>query len=185
MKKKILVLSLSLLLIGLTSFAGDIWDTEESSGGGKDFYFQVGLGIMYNSLFSTLEDVSILYNFRGGGHIDLLFSLGMLEIGAEVGVYSMYIEYYAGFGTLCADFPVNALVRINLADDRSMALELRGGLWFVVFGIDDGYSSTTVTVTAFNGGGRFVFDIFYIGADYVFDKSGGFFTAEAGVKFAF
>jgi len=186
MKKKIFILGLSLLLIGLTAFAGDIWDSEESSSEGKDFYFQVGLGIMYNNLFSTLENASILYNFRGGAHIDLLFSLGMLELGAEVGVYSMYIEYFAGFGTLCADFPINALVRINLADDRSMAVEVRGGLWLVVFGIDDGYSSVTVTESFFNGGARFIFGIIYVGADYVFGTGGvSFFTAEAGVKFAF
>jgi hypothetical protein len=179
--KKLLVVSLLLAFACAMAFA-------EDGEGDEDFmHVQLGASVLYKQPFN---DVFSFYNFRGGVTGDLLFSLGMIELGGEIGVYVMEVDYYYeyyyyyGYSTFfIAEAPLDALVRINLNKNRSFALELRGGGWFIVAGATD---YEPYTEFGFNAGARLVVKWFYIGGDYISTPLyGTCWSAEAGVKFSF
>jgi hypothetical protein len=173
--KKLLTSLLLLALLGGMAFA-------EDEGEGDFMHVQVGASIMYKQ---PLGDGFSFYNFRAGVTGDLLFSLGFIEIGPEIGIYAMsldnyyYSYYYYDFFVF--EVPLNGLVRINFSDDRSFALELRGGGWFVM-----AMAGAVYTAFGWNAGARLVVSSFYIGGDYIVDPIfGESWAAEAGVKFSF
>ena len=169
--KKLLFITLALLLAGSMAFSLDGQITVRGAA-----------GIMYLSPLYYYTDFS-LYNFRAGIHGDLMYDMGMIEIGAEVGVYVMEVEIYDGWYTyyyLGCEIPVNAIVRINIDSEKTFAFEARGGVWFKLI-MDDYFEYSDVT---FNIGGRFALSVLYVGADYVWPSiwEPAAIAIEAGIK---
>ena len=170
--KKIVTVCLLLAFVGGMAFA-----QEEGDGNQKMVNIQVGAGIMY--MYFMNANAFTFYAFRGGVQADLLFSLGMFELGAEVGVYVMDIEilYTSVF---IFEIPLDALVRINFSKDRSFAMELRAGGWLEAATA----GGASAGVFGFNVGARLVANVFYLGVDYV-SLAPGAIVPEVGVKFSF
>ncbi len=164
----------------LAFVCGMAFADEDGEDGGKDFlHIQVGASIMYKQPINYVFSYGFFYNFRGGITADVLFSLGILEIGAEIGGYGMEVDYGYGYYFLL-EIPIDALVRLNLSKDRSFALEVRAGGWLVVD--TSGYPPEM----DFNGGARLVIGTFYIGGDFIYSPAfSSCWSAEAGVKFSF
>lgn len=172
--KKLLFITLVLLLAGSMAFAQD-----------GEIIFRGAAGIMY---FTELAgNVSFTYSgFRGGVHGDIMYNLGQLEAGVEIGLYVMEIEryyYWDYYYFFAVEVPVDVLLRMNFDKNRTFAVEARGGLWLHMFTNE----WWTVTDLTFNIGGRVALSFFYLGVDYIF--SGEYYfpgiTIEAGVKIAF
>ncbi|MBN2351288.1 MAG: hypothetical protein JXD23_01880 [Spirochaetales bacterium] len=178
--KKLIALCVLLAFVCGMAFADD----GEDGDNGKFLYVQVGASIMYKQLINyPVTGIDFLYNFRAGVTGDLLFSLGMFELGVEIGAYAMEVDYYwYGYGYfLVLEMPLDALIRINFSNDRNFALEVRGGGWLYMEA-----SFVFATVFGYNAGARLVISSFYIGGDYIYTPIlGPAWAAEAGVKFSF
>lgn len=195
--KKIFLIALALVLICGVAFAqDDIWgegDEEDIWGDDSDYdeyapeqkliYFGAGAGLMYiQPLNDTPNFLEFLLYFRAGFHGDLLFSLGMFELGAEIGLYAMPLEdeYSGEIAYLALEIPLNAIVRINFSEDRSFAIEVVGGGWFRTdFGsgiIDEAF--------LFNAGARLCISYFYIGGNFLFGEYNAW-DVELGGKIYF
>ena len=119
---------------------------------------------------------------------DLLVSVsGPLELGAEIGLYGFVLPL--PFLVLTAlEFPVDALLRLNLSPDRKVAVELRGGLWLSNFAASifwyDKSSTSSAFVSQVHFGGRFLLDWFYLGGDYIAQSESlpSAYAFEIGVK---
>jgi hypothetical protein len=144
-------------------------------------YFQYGAGIMYLS-YPTAQG-SAAFNCRAGMTGDLLFSLGRLEIGVEIGLFALPMDFVF-FSFVLFDMPFDILARANLSPDRNLAFELHAGMWLKSYTLTVFEEAGTASDSTLHAGGRFVLGWFYIGADYITQSQ--FFhpvlVFEVGVK---
>ena len=165
--KKIVFLLIALLLISSYSFA------QTSGGGGGGLTLDIGIGLMY--LMPTTATQFLIFNLRGGGNIALAYNLGIVEIGAEAGLYVMGVEI-GTYTLLMFEIPINALVRLPLG---FIDIEAYGGAWIEIATVEEASASAL----GFDFGARIVISGFYIGAAYVImDPYDDFLALEVGIK---
>jgi hypothetical protein len=170
-----------ILLLLVLTLAGGAVSAQDSEviirGGGGVLFFQ--------SLYGYTEPS--ISSLRVGVHGDVMYNMGRFEVGAEIGVYAMEVEYWYGYNYydyfLAVDIPINALFRMNFDRSRMFALEARAGLWLTM--ITDGYEDEMDL--DLNIGARAALGFFYFGVDYIAGLNLHYpaLAFEAGVKFAF
>ena len=173
--KKLVLMLLILLMVGGLAYAQE-----------GQITIRGALGLMFISPINDPYDRINFYDFRGGGHIDIMYNLGRFEIGGEVGIYVMEVEEWIGWDyyyLLRCEIPVNVIVRMNFDQERLFGIEVRGGAWFRLE-MDEYYDYNDVT---FNVGARAALGVFYIGADYISESfwNPTCISIEAGIKIAF
>ena len=148
-------------------------------------HLQAGLGILYIPTGTDTEGAQSIASYRAGVTGDILFSVGTFELGAEVGFYGLPL-YIIIATVFVSEIPIDALVRLNITPDRTLALEFRGGIWITNVSAETVWGeSASLSDTRYHFGGRILLSWFYVGCDYIAQSA--FYPAvatfEIGLKF--
>jgi hypothetical protein len=130
----------------------------------SDVYFQFGCGLAYLS-YPDAETQPL--TIRGGAACALLYPFKGFELGVEVGVYALPMDF--GIAQLfLLDIPIEILARFTLGPDRRFAVELFSGIWIREYSAAAFYQeSFTLSDSSVHAGGRLLLDWFYIGSGFI------------------